>query len=548
MAPFLSPWVSPGARVVCRIVHDMVSFQTTNSGGRPGTRFSWGIVGLALIVSGYSVLGCGDDRSLGRIRPQACDFVDPPTDKVRVELLTFWSEDEQESRALSVLQDRAEKVPLHYSETSDADRSTLQRNLQVGNSAVLPDVFQVNGGSDVLQYVPSSSPSSICQLDRLIDEYDVKERYFGAALQASQCKSSYFAWPLSIHRLNTLMVNMDAYKRVLAYAHERRLRVTPLEDMKTADELLDFLERVKSWEVPSALGHPLDALALGIQYRDPDLPDQVSGQEWVLQVVAFENLLVSYQDHAYERIWHGSGDWQDDELEELVDRLTAHLARLGLLVEGGPRSWQAAAQAVGEGLALLTIGGDWMRAQVDEAKLDHVINLPFPGTKGAYVYTPDSFAVPEQFDSDGSAVHRWFSEVVDDAATQINFGRIKQAIPARADLSESDLEGLSSDYLSESYRQFSQCHQADSSCRLLLAVSGLGPASNVDPCFDRLAQVIALLTGMDSVNRGPMVGVPACPREMPKSISEAKVELKHLLMAYSKNPYRSECRHVGNRN
>lgn len=526
----------------------MVSFAMTNSGARLGTRFSWAIIGLALLVVGCTMLGCGEDRSLGRIRPQACDFVDPPADKVRVELLTFWSEDEQESRALSVLQDRAEQVPLHYSETSDADRPTLQRNLQVGNSSVLPDVFQVNGGSDVLQYVPSSSSSSICKLDRLIDEYNVEERYFGAALQASQCGASYFAWPLSIHRLNTLMVNLDAYERVRAYASEKKLHVTPLQDMKTADELLDFLQQVKAWEVPSALGHPLDALALGIQYRDPDLPDQVSGQEWVLQVIAFENLLVSYQDQVYERIWYGSGDWESEELDEIVEQLAGHLERLGSLVTNGPQSWQAAAQAVGEGSALLTIGGDWMRAQVDEASLveGSVINLPFPGTKDAYVYTPDSFAVPEQFDSDGSAVQRWFSEVVDDGPTQINFGRIKQAIPARADLNESDLAGLKSQYLRDSYRQFSKCHEsAGGSCRLLLAVSGLGPASNVDPCFDRLARVIALLTGMESVQRGQMVGVPACRRDMPKSIDEAKVELKHLLTTYSKSPYRSECRQVG---
>jgi len=520
----------------------MVSFRTANSWGRSRARFPWGIVGLTLFA-----LGCSDEVPLGRIRPQACDFVDPPAEKVRVELLTFWSGDEQESRALSVLQDRAEKVPLHYSETSDADRPTLQHNLQEGNSTVLPDVFQVNGGSDVLQYVPSSAPASICKLDRLIDEYDVKGRYFGEALKASQCRTSYFSWPLSIHRLNTLLVNVDAFERVRAYAEQKGIAVTHPKDMQSADELLRFLEQVQEWKVPSALGPPLEALALGIQYRDPDLPDQIFGQEWVLQVVAFENLLVSYQDHAYERVWYGDGQKDDGKLDAVVDRLAADLASIGSLVKSAPQSWQAAARAVGEGSALLTIGGDWMRAQVDETSLNRreVDNFAFPGTKDAYVYTPDSFAVPEQSDSDGSAVHRWLSEVVDHAPTQIRFSRVKQAIPARADLSDSDLAGLNSTYLSDSYRQFSRCHRADNTCRLLLAVSGLGPASNVDPCFDRLARVIALLAGMESADRQQMAGVPTCPRPMPTSKSDAKAELRRVLSAYSQYPYRSECRDHG---
>lgn len=480
------------------------------------------------------------------MRPEPCDFADPPEERIGIELLTFWSEDEHENRALEVLRNRARssEVKLGYSETSDVDRSSLQRNLQEGNSNVLPDVFQVNGGSDVLQYVRDKAGEQICDLDRLLTRYEATGRYFDSALASSRCNGAHYAWPISVHRLNTLLINVDVYDQIKDHAEELGVRLTSIEAMTTADQLLEFLELVQSWQLTSTTGEALVPLSLGIQYRNPDLPDQISGQEWALQVVALENFLVSYGRDAYERVWLQREGIEERDLRAHVERLAGHLERIGALVRAQPQSWQDAARAVGEGAALLTIGGDWMRAQVDERALERgvILNLPFPGTADAFVYTPDSFAVPKQVESDGAAVHRWLRQVVDDAPTQIDFARRKQAIPARSDLSKSDIEALDSSYLIDSYEQFSACHTSRDSCRLLLAVSGLGPASNVDPCFDRLGTVIARLASMEFVPRAFGAGTPSCERSMPDSIEDAKEELVTVLRNHVMHPFRGECR------
>src|SRR5690606_13673316 len=110
--------------------------------------------------------------------------------------------------------------------------------------------------------------------------------------------------------------------------------------------------------------------------------------------------------------------------------------------------------------------------------------VPFPGTGEAFVYTPDSFAVPRRGGTDGAGAHVWLREVVSDQTTQVRFANIKNSIPAIRDLDDNTLDGLVHERLRDTYRQFAACQTEGSSCRLLLAVSGLGPPPATDPCLD----------------------------------------------------------------
>ncbi len=52
-------------------------------------------------------------------------------------------------------------------------------------------------------------------------------------------------------------------------------------------------------------------------------------------------------------------------------------------------SWQDAVQSVAAGDAVFTIMGDWAWAQLDPEDRAVATALPFPGTAGTFVYTPD---------------------------------------------------------------------------------------------------------------------------------------------------------------
>jgi hypothetical protein len=403
----------------------------------------------------------------------------------------------------------------------------------------------VNGGSDVLQYVHTESGDTVCSLDRLAEEYQVTERYFEAALAPSRCGASLFAWPLSLHRINTLLVNLDVYEQLRTQAARDGQSFADLASIHSVTELFELLEHVQALGLKSAQGTPITPLSLGIRSINPGPPRAEVGQDWVLMLVAFENILASYGASVYESIWYGSARLSEDELEPYLHRLADDLRRLGRLVGEETRSWQEAAADVGEGRALLTVGGDWMRAQVDPSTLQQrrVVTVPFPGTEATFVYTPDSFAVPSDAQSDGSAARRWLHDVADDLSTQLQFARIKQAIPARSGLGEDDLALLQSDYLKTSYLEFADCDKKAKECRMLLAVSGLGPAPNVDPCFDRLGRVLAMIAGMRFIEPEP--GTQACARAMPGTSEDAEQELLHLLLGLARSPFREECRPAG---
>jgi glucose/mannose transport system substrate-binding protein len=486
---------------------------------------------------GALFLSCGGEIELGR-KETPCDFAESDEVDLRLELLTFWTKDDQERKALEVLTSKAEGTGLAYLAAQDDDRTNLQEQLQTGTEGLLPAAFQVNGGSDVLQYIQTDEPSRICKLDPLVDDYDLRANYFSQVLEASSCDGSLYAWPLTIHRLNTMLVNKDVYEKVQERAHLEGEELGEIESLKSTRELINLLRKVQSWDLKTDEGDPIIPLSLGIQDTSSNQP---VGQEWVLQVVALENLLISYGEDYYEALWQGGNKVTATELEDQLEQLAEDFEDLGEFIPQDPRSWQQATRHVGEGRALLTIGGDWIRAQLEEKEFDQVASIPYAGTHDVFVFTPDSFAVPSQVKSDGAAARRWLTEVVHDLDTQIDFAAEKQAIPARAHLTRQDRDRLGSLYLRESYERFSECHDEKGDCRLLLAVSGLAPSPNVAPCFDRLGRILAEIAGMDYVVP-EQSEKPGCSREMPQNVAQAKAELVTTLMDVSRTPFRRECR------
>ena len=500
----------------------------------------WGAATLLVALSGCGGISLGDD-------PESCDLRAPQDEKHNVSVVTFWTQ-LPELEALRVLIRRVADLGGNMSQTPRDNRTDLQTGLLIPGDPV-PDVYQVNGGSDVLQlaFDAPGDATKICPLDRIFDDYDLRDHYFETAWRPSVCRGSHYAVPLSIHRVNTLLVNKPLYTRAQDLAAMEQKDLADIQDMKTVAELIETLEWIASSGLETESGRPAVPLSIGIGSEQKTLTDT-----WPLTILAYENLLASYPDQAYERVWQGLGDF--DSVEAALHTLTDDLGRLGAVSNlQEALTWQQATEEVIAGRAVMTVNGDWILALASAADMDELEMLTFPNAVPTFVYTPDSFAVPRARGKDGSAAHGWFRDVINHRSTQTSFFKKKRAIPARNDIDPSTLHEPGFEYLQETYEEFHSCQpdatpQADKPCRLLLAVSGLAPGGGYDPCFDRTERVLAVLAGVeydesdwrekDEANSAK----GGCEQPYPLDRKEAKQELLRILQQVSEHPFAEDCR------
>jgi ABC-type glycerol-3-phosphate transport system substrate-binding protein len=498
-----------------------------------------------VVLFGSVASGCGGVEVLGREQPSSCQLADyatagegEPPEVVTV--ATFWGSDVNEAKALDVLTDRADSLVPVILEAQLNDRAEQQQTLNawlIDDAGDLPDAYQVNGGSDVLQWVfeNDAENSELCLLDRVAERYGMFERYFEAALAPVSCQGQLFAVPIGIHRVNVLMYSKRALARLEEKASAEGIALPSIESLTSSEEFLDYLELAGSLGVENDAGAPLVPLSVG------------HSGTWPLTILAFDNMLAGSPGAEYEATWMGRPNGEtDDELRPGLERLASQLGRLAPLSNLAERlTWQDATRAVGRGDALFLVMGDWALAQLDDDEREAVAIRPFPGTEDTFVYTPDSFSVPRRDGDDGAAAHLLIREVLDHQPTQLSFARTKQAIPAVRGLDDDALAALQSDYLADSYRRFEACQDAGSECRLLLAVSGLAPAPGADPCFDEVGYLLSRITGVQS--QGERDGLlpdseRTCPTPLPSTTEEAQEQLVELLLRLSRTAYAAECR------
>lgn len=498
--------------------------------------------------------GCSGVEVLGDRPPSSCDFADYDLQATgrqqRIEIATFWAT-EAESAAFRVLARAVNSKAYVISTTDRRDRDHQQSSLKdwlVQDSDPLPDAFQVNGGSDVLQWVDAESPeeAQVCPLTELDERYGFSDLFFPAALDTVTCKGTLYGLPVGVHRLNLLFYNRTLFDRLKEEAKAQKLSLKRPEELADVDELRAQLETIASLESKTPSGDLIVPLLLD------------TADTWPLAVFTYENLLVARSSEAYRTLWQGGGGGDRapalrSALERMVDDLRGLAAysnyvepyrAVAELTTGGAVRWQDALRRVGAGEALYTVMGDWGWAHLAEAR-DAVEAIPFPGTQRAFVYTPDSFAVPRRTGSDGSGAHLWLREVVANVSTQIAFARAKHSIPAFTELSEEQLDALDNPRLAETHRAFSRCHEDDSDCELLLAVSGLGPSPAADGCFDEVGWLLARTLGSISQPEAAAEEageLRACARPLPRNPRAAGEELIERLMIVSRTYFAEACR------
>lgn len=478
--------------------------------------------------AGLCLVGCASDAVLGDYTASSCDFAEPPSDTTDVTLYlsTFW-EDRKEMGALEVLLDH-EQV---YSYSKSPKETRVDAQLQLDAAFVnkkLPDVFQANGGSDVLRWVRGGVESSaICPLDELSRAYGWEDAYFPRSLEPVSCLGSLYALPVGIHRLNVLFYNRKLFE-------ELKLGDPTLVDpseLGSSALLLEQLAKVQQLaKAPGA--RKFIPFAIGAK------------RAWPLTVMAFENVLLSIDRRAYETLWRGGLKTDDPELrEQLTASLQRMLEALRKLVSFSSLSedvdWQDAVRQVGSGEALFTVTGDWGWAQLEENQLEDVVAVAFPGTSSTFVYTPDSFAVPRESEQDGSRARGFLQKVVADPDALLAFSESKHSIPARRDFDASLLKRAE---LRETYRKFTECSAGVGGCDVLLASSGLAPPPGFTSCFDDIEALLAkAVTG--SIPETFYDNPRNCDNPWPpQTEAEAATRIVEQLLAVAREEFAEECR------
>jgi glucose/mannose transport system substrate-binding protein len=494
---------------------------------------------ILLVGIAFGLLGCSGDRLLGDYPPSTCDLAEPPAE-VRDEPLTiatFWA-DAREHDAYEELRHRI--MARGYSVTTETIDTRVEVQRKISDSfedQKLPDVFQVNGGSDVLRWVQNRDPdegTDVCALDRLRHETDWRDAYFPVALEPLTCHGNLYGLPVGIHHLNVLFYNRELFAELVELGRASGLTLAEPGEMQSVDELLDLLANVEGLGATTATGKPIIPLAIGNE------------SEWPLTIIAFENVLLSLGRRAYETLWLGGLESFD---QKRADALRTSLVEMLQVLRELYRysdvtaqvSWQDALRQVGAGEALLTITGDWGFAQLDAEAAARVDTVTFPGTAGRFVYTPDSFAVPRELKKNGFPARAFLNDVVAEKEALIAFANTKHAIPPRNDLTKVEVDSLSSERLRSTYRQFASCARGEGDCELLLAVSGLAPPPGTDPCFDEMDALLThAVTGEAPPDDGS--GSRECWEEPPRTSEEAEARLIDLLLDVATRRFAAACR------
>jgi ABC-type glycerol-3-phosphate transport system substrate-binding protein len=492
-----------------------------------------------LLVGAISCLvACSSDKLLGDYPDSSCDLAEPAADAQSslISVATFWTADDREYAALKRLLDSVDRDRYVVETQQMRTRVDAQRHINDAfENAQLPDVFQVNGGSDVLRWVRDrgADATDVCALDRLRDSYGWQGDYFEAALRPLTCHQHLYGLPVGIHNLNVLFYNRELFARLQAAASARGLKLTEPAELDSVDEFVEELALVKELGVESEAGEAVIPLALGAQ------------SDWPLTIVAFENVLLGLGNEAYTTLWMGGleGDTgaRRRTLETSLEDMVSVLRRLRDYSNAEARvGWQDALRQVGSGDALFTITGDWGWAQLEQGTEARVATVTFPGTAGTFVYTPDSFAVPRELDKTGFVARSFLHDVVEDETTLLAFSNAKYSIPPRVDLSPTQLDELRPS-VRETYERFRSCEADSSGCQLLLAVSGLGPPPGTNPCFDDIDALLTLAV-MGVAPSAEQLDTRLCTEPFPNSESAATARMIELLLSIGNQRFAADCR------
>lgn len=265
-----------------------------------------------------------------------------------------------------------------------------------------PDMFQCNGGRDLLRWAlhgDASGLDHIESLEFLFEDERWRSSFSEEVLDLVSCAGEAYAVPLAIHRINTLSYDLNAFARA------------EVEVPRTLDDLYASAEALQKRGVTP--------LALGT--REP----------WVLSLLAFECILVALAGPRFYR------DFFEGRASPRATEIREALAQLGHLLDvanpdASTLGWDRAADRLRIGSAAMTLMGDWTKGYLSRRGYlegEGFGVAPAPGTEGTFVFTVDAFGLPRRASRREGAIE--LLRIFGSEQGQTVFSRIKGSRPAR---------------------------------------------------------------------------------------------------------------------
>ena len=316
-----------------------------------------------------------------------------------------------------------------------------------------PDTFQANAGTDLMQWVlmngMDARESKLLPLDDIMPAEVRSWRKMMPAVVLDQVSfdGKMYGVPSNVHRINCVFYNKKVFDR---------FGLTP----------------PKSIEDLAALGSKLAGTGVSLF--------AIGGREpWTLALVVFECVLVAREGPAFYTDYLRGRLKPDDP--RVVRALQAALELFRFVNPDYPKlSWLQAVELVVRGQAAMTVMGDWARVDFNAHGLKYgedYVEIPFPGTAGAFVFTSDAFSLPTEAKNPAGA--RRLLDTIGSADGQRAMNDTKGALSARSDVMPLGNDPMLVDK-----------HALLQKGPLVLALSGIVPAQFADDVADALSEML----------------------------------------------------------
>lgn len=328
-----------------------------------------------------------------------------------LEILTYWTAG-AESEALATMVDRfsadnpdARKptVAAIAGDGGENAQAALQSRLAGGNP---PDTWQTSAGYGVSVYTDASL---LKDLTPLYEEENWADELPADVLEASTVDGKIYGGVSNVHRSNTLWYN-----------------VALLDEIGVDPSSLDSFD---------------DLIALAPEIEDAGAETLcMAGQSGYGQRVLYENLLfAALGADGWQDLFDGTIGWDD---ERVVAATQTFIDSMPVWNSGnGSLNWSDSVEPVGNGGCAFSVMGDWALGQLEISGYEYGKDFDYvevPGSDGTFFANVDLFVVAENAPHMEEA-ENWI-RTVNDPQAQVDFAKIKGAVPVRAD---ADLSSLS---------------------------------------------------------------------------------------------------------
>ncbi|MGC4087492.1 MAG: extracellular solute-binding protein [Polyangiaceae bacterium] len=333
-----------------------------------------------------------------------------------VELFTWWV-NPGEQTALDALIDRfrVDRPDITFTRTTASNASSART--QVGSRVFgsdPPDTFQTLGGWDALGWAVNSSgdgsASALEPLNDAVASTNLLSKLPTVVRSSVSYQGQLYAVPLDVWRSNVLFYN----KRV--FDNNQLIPPTSLAELGTVSEAL----RAKG----------IKPLVVGTKDAGN------------LSQLFFDSVLVASAGSAFRDSYlAGKESATDAHIGAALGELTRVLSYTN--DNRDTLEWTSAARLVVDGGAGMTLVGDFAKAFFVSAGLKPGIDfdqVPFPGTRGTFVYLVDAFTLPRGASSRSAALD-FLSFLATTSATDA-FAPRKGTLPARIDANTASFDAL----------------------------------------------------------------------------------------------------------